>query len=327
MGSGTSAVLNALHETGGYVQEVKTGVGAPLFAAATGTLEGTVVDGVTEAPLAGARVSLVGTTLGAMSDAEGRFRVAGLDEGRYAVTFTHPRTDSIRYQAPATDVTVQPGEAATVRLVAPSLATVIAAGCTGDSLPAGSGVLAGTVRNRATSAPLPSARVTAWWTGPSGPVRGEVETDAEGHYRVCGVPVGTRVSARAVFRGRGGDTETLTLAGTAPVLRDLSTTVVSTSVAFGGGQLEATGAAEATVQARVVDAASGDPISGARVRLAEGTDPRATDRRGALTFRRVAQGTYRVQIEHPDYGSHSRWIAVGTGGTMDVTFQLSRTPR
>jgi hypothetical protein len=321
---GSNVVLDALRETGGYVREVTSPRGERLFTAQTGTLEGTVVDAVTETPLAGARVRLVGTSLGAMSDAEGRFRIASLDEGRYAVTFTHPRTDSLRYQAPATDVLVRLGESANVRLVSPSLATAIAAGCAGDSLSAGTGVLAGTVRNRANGAPLAGARVAVWWNGPSGAQRGEVEADAEGHYRFCGAPQGARLSARATFLGRGGETITLTLPGADPVLRDLSAFVISATAQAGGQRLQSTGATSMSLEGRVVDSESGDPIVGARVRLGEGEEERATDRRGAFTMRRVAHGTYRVQIEHPDYGLQTRWIALGGGATMDVTFQIAK---
>ncbi|HEX8360039.1 MAG TPA: carboxypeptidase regulatory-like domain-containing protein [Longimicrobium sp.] len=323
-GSGTHVVLDALRESGGYVGEVTSATGERLFAAQTGALEGTVVDAVTETPLAGARVTLVGTTRGAMSDEQGRFRVADLDEGRYAVTFTHPRTDSLRYRAPATDVAVRLGEAATVRLVSPSLATAIAAGCAGDSLRAGAGVLAGTVRNRANGAPLAGARVAVWWNGPSGTVRGEVESDAEGQYRFCGAPPGVRLSARASFLGRGGETTTLTIPGAEPVMRDLTTFVVSAAVQAGGEYLQATGVAAMSLEGRVVDAESGDPVAGARVRLGEGEEARTTDRRGAFSVRRVPHGTYRVQIEHPDYGLQTRWIALGGGATMDATFQIAK---
>lgn len=323
-GSGTNVVLDALHETGGYVREVTTAAGERLFAAQTGALEGTVVDAVTETPLAGARVTLVGTDRGAVTDAEGRFRVPDLDEGRYSVTFTHPRTDSLRYRAPATDVSVRLGEAATVRLVSPSLATAIAAGCAGDSLRAGTGVLAGTVRNRANRAALAGARVAVWWNGPSGIVRGEVESDSEGNYRFCGAPPGVRLSARASFLGRSGETITVTLPGPEPVLRDLSTFVVSASASARGEYYQATGATTMSLEGRVLDAESGDPVAGARVRLGEGEEARTTDRRGAFSVRRVPHGTYRVEIEHPDYGLQTRWIALGGGATMDVTFQIAK---
>lgn len=327
IGSGNNVVLDALRETGGYVREVTGQGGEKVFAAESGALEGTVVDAVTGAPLPGARVSLVGTGRGAVTDAEGRFRVPELDEGRYAVTFSHPRTDSLRYTPPAIDVAVQLGAAASVRLVAPSFAAMVAGECTGDSLPAGTGVLAGTVRNRATGSPLAGARVAVWWQGASGTARGEVKSDNAGQYRVCGVPPGVRMSARASFQGRGGEVVSLILPGADPVMRDLTTFAVSASAAGMGDYVQATGVAGVPLEGRVVDAVSGDPVEGARVRLGEGGPERTTSRRGAFSLRRVIHGTYRVEIVHPDYGLQTRWIEVSGNATMDVTFQIARAER
>ena len=327
VGRGSRGVVTALHETGGYVQEVTSGAGERVFAVESGAVEGTVSDAVTEAPLAGARVSLVGTDRSATTDAQGRFRVAGLDEGRYTVTFTHPRTDSLRYTVPATDVAVRLGATTPVRLLSPSFATVIAAACTGDSLAPGAGVLAGTVRKGETEVPLAGANVIVSWNGSAGPGRGEVVSDTEGNYRFCGAPIGVPLLVRAAFEGRGGRPDTVTLASAAPVLRDVRTYVISASVTVGGVLVQATGTPRVAVAARVVDAASGDPIIGARVRLGEDNAPRTTDKRGVATARGVVQGTYRVEIEHPDYGTHTRWIAVGGSEHVDVTFQVARRER
>jgi hypothetical protein len=319
---GSNVVLKALRETGGYVQEVSTGAGERVFAAESGTLEGVVVDAVTEIPLADARVALVGTDRRATTDSRGRFRIAELGEGRYSVTFTHPRTDSLRYRVPATDVAVWTGAAASVRLLSPSLATVIAAGCAGDSLAAGAGVLAGAVRNRGSRVPIPDAAVTVWWNGPAGAVRGEVRSDSEGNYRFCAAPVGVPITARASLHGEQGDPVTLTLGGTAPVLRDLAVTVFAQIVHVEGVTLRATGSPDVAVHGQILDAASGDPVQGVTVRL-EGAAPRTTNRRGIFVTGRVRQGTHRVEIEHPRYGMQTRWIAVG-GGEVHVTFEIAR---
>jgi hypothetical protein len=317
---GSNVVLQALRETGGYVQDVSTEAGERVFAAESGTLEGVVSDAVTAAPLAGARVALVGTQRTAMTDGEGRFRIAGLGEGRYSVTFTHPRTDSLRYRVPATDVTVRTGAASSVRLLSPSLATVIAAGC--DSLAAGAGVLAGAVINKGSRVPIPDASVTVWWNGSAGPVRGEVRSDTEGNYRFCAAPVGVPITARASLHGKPGDPVTLTLDGTAPVLRDLAVVVYAQIVQVEGVTLRATGSPDVAVHGLIVDAASGDPVQGVTVRL-EGAAPRTTNRRGMFVTGRVRQGTHRVEIEHPRYGMQTRWIAVG-GGQVYVTFEIAR---
>lgn len=54
--------------------------------AATGSVEGTVSDEETAAPLPGAIVQLRGTGLGALTDAAGRFRIGGVAPGAYVVS-------------------------------------------------------------------------------------------------------------------------------------------------------------------------------------------------------------------------------------------------
>ena len=60
-----------------------------LFAGTTGILEGTVVDRDTRETLIGVSVSIVGTGLGAATDAEGRFQVNNVESGTYDVRITN----------------------------------------------------------------------------------------------------------------------------------------------------------------------------------------------------------------------------------------------
>jgi hypothetical protein len=320
MARGETVQLAGIRERGGYVREVTDAEGERVFTAHAGTLQGRVVDAGTDAPLAGARVSLVGTPHAVTTDAEGRFRFDGLDERRYAVTFAHPRTDSLRYLVPATEVAVRLGEAASVRLLAPTEARAIAGAC--DSISAGAGVLAGTVRNEESGGPLPGARVAVSWAGASAG-RGEVESDPEGRFRFCGAPVGVPLLARASFQGKSGRPVAVTLPGADPVLRDLGAPVVSASVSLGRVRLEATGAVSAAVRVTVVDAASGLPVPGVRVTFGDGGEARTTDRRGAFTARGVPHGDHRVLLQHPDYGVHTRWVAI-SGVEADVDFRIAR---
>jgi len=82
-----------------------------------GTLEGTVRDVSTLSPLVGAHVRLVGTTSGAATDLEGRFRLTGLAPGNYSLRFSH-----VGYEPfVRTDVIVRPGRITTVHAdLAPS---------------------------------------------------------------------------------------------------------------------------------------------------------------------------------------------------------------
>lgn len=77
-----------------------------------GVISGRVLDAMTEQPLVGANVIIVGTTLGAAADAEGRFRIEGLAPGTYVL-----RTTMVGY-APAitSDVVVTAVKPASVEI-------------------------------------------------------------------------------------------------------------------------------------------------------------------------------------------------------------------
>ena len=60
----------------------------PSFAATTGKIAGVVKDANTGEPLAGANVLIVGTTMGASTDSEGRYFVINVPVGRYSIRAT-----------------------------------------------------------------------------------------------------------------------------------------------------------------------------------------------------------------------------------------------
>lgn len=64
------------------------GAGAVPAMAQTGTIAGVVVDAETGETLVGANVALKGTTTGTATDLEGRFRIKGIEPGRYDVVFS-----------------------------------------------------------------------------------------------------------------------------------------------------------------------------------------------------------------------------------------------
>lgn len=68
-------------------------------------LTGTITDGGTGEVLPGANVSIAGTTQGASSDEEGRYRIGGLEPGTYTVNVSF-----IGYQTSTHEITIEEGE-------------------------------------------------------------------------------------------------------------------------------------------------------------------------------------------------------------------------
>jgi TonB-dependent SusC/RagA subfamily outer membrane receptor len=79
----------------------------PLLAQQTGTVSGTVVDAATMQPLNGAQVVVGETGRGALTDARGRFLVAGVPAGTHAV-----RVSNLGYRSSTRQLSVGAGETA-----------------------------------------------------------------------------------------------------------------------------------------------------------------------------------------------------------------------
>src|SRR5258705_28117 len=76
-----------------YVSWIKRGVvvallfagPAPLFAQATGTVAGTVFGAVTERPVAGVRLQVLGTVVSATSGQDGKYTIRGVPVGTHTI--------------------------------------------------------------------------------------------------------------------------------------------------------------------------------------------------------------------------------------------------
>jgi hypothetical protein len=190
--------MAGIREAAGEVLEVRSLAGELIRSTQRASLAGVVFDSTRLAPLAGAQVRLAGTAVEARTDAEGRFRIADVSEGRFSVVFSHPRADSLEYSAPPRTVDLRRGADNEVGLALPPLAAVLAARCSPAERRAGTGVVAGTVRAEGASPP-PGTPVLLTWaaTGAAPAGRAVAWTDVGGRYVACAVPPGVAVLARA----------------------------------------------------------------------------------------------------------------------------------
>ncbi len=63
---------------------------AILFAQETGVIEGEIIDRDTKQEIIGAKLEVLNTTFGAVSDVNGNFRLSGLPVGTYRLKATAP---------------------------------------------------------------------------------------------------------------------------------------------------------------------------------------------------------------------------------------------
>jgi TonB-dependent starch-binding outer membrane protein SusC len=89
---------------------------------ATGTVSGRVTESESQRPIPEAQISIVGTTRGSRTDADGRYRIAGVPAG--SVTL---RVARIGFQSTTRQVTVAAGQEATADFTVGAIATVLSA--------------------------------------------------------------------------------------------------------------------------------------------------------------------------------------------------------
>jgi hypothetical protein len=184
---------------------ITTTMGQPVYRAPLAELRGTIVDAQSE-PVAGATVSLVGTSYVTESDPNGRFAMAGALDGEYAVAYSHPVLDSLAFSPPEHYVSLSPGRTDTVELAMPALEAIINPLCEDGPRGPGQRIIVGVVRDSETLAVAEGVRVTAR----IGDSELSTVTDAEGFYTICGVSSYVPVELHAEFPDKTADTVTLT---------------------------------------------------------------------------------------------------------------------
>lgn len=311
-----------IREQGGEVLEVRTTGGTLVRSTARAALSGTVFDSTRSVPLAGARVRLAGTATEAETDAQGRFQMPDVAEGRYSVVFAHPRADSLEYASRPVSVDVRRDAANSVSLALPPLPTILAARCSPTERRPGTGVVAGVVRQEEPGAPRPGTPVLLTWAAagetPAG--RALAWTDAAGNYLACAVPAGVAVEARAGTSPGAPSQLRASLDG--PTRHDL--TIAAARVASAAGAAAREAASTVRLTGRVLDAATRKPVAGVVVRVDDGEAEQTTSERGEFTFESLAPGAHRVSIAHDEYGTRVQPVEIRGTGNAEVELSLSR---
>jgi hypothetical protein len=169
-------------------------------------------------------------------------------------------------------------------------------------------ILEGTVVNGETNIPLQGVDVAMHWL-PAGRTKSEqrrAETGRTGVFRFCdapaGVPIIVRVASASGERGSRtvqlGEGETASVELSAPTMF-------------------------AAVSGRIIDYASGQPVSSATIDLGFDALRRITQDDGAFHFERVPPGFYTVNVQHLGYASVSDSIGVDFGARVTVTVKMA----
>jgi len=316
-----AAVITELREEGGDVTEIRTLAGAPIRLDALAQLAGVVFDSTTARPLAGARVALEGTSHAVVTDSAGAYVLRDLSEGDFQVRVSHPRMDSLQWDAPAARVALRNGVTSRHNVAIPGMGTLLTSEC-------GQGAaLAGHVRSLEGAA-LPAAPVTVAWTAAGGaPDSLRARADNTGLFRFCGVPAGVTLELRTAAVGASG-VSTRQLAQGERGYQELAldvppaSTLAATTLPSGSSAAGAALGEARAVTGRLLDAETGRPVGLAAVRMAGSTA--MTNREGRFAFEDgVPPGEYEVEIRHGSYPERRAVINVLDAPGTDIEVRIA----
>ncbi len=192
----TRQTLTAIREQGGTVL-LDRGPPPPRQA-----ITGTVIGG-TGAPVAGARVSVMGTSIAAKTGSDGHFEIRGIPQGLYSVVVSTPELDSLGVTGPADTVRLTARGGPDVTLSVPSRAALAAAMCPEPDTDRRLAALRVLMVDSASGAPLRDMPARVWWKSYTGSASNKNLTehtdgivaslDSLGSFTVCGLPPGQKI--------------------------------------------------------------------------------------------------------------------------------------
>ncbi len=274
-----------------------------------GTVNGTVTDAVSGAPVPGITVQLRTMAEGnnllvgsSVTNAAGSFSIAGLATGVY---YASAAGASAGYTSEIHGDILCPGSCNTSTIVSSGSPIVVTAGAAATAVDFAlqpGGTISGTVRQAATSAPLANVLVQAVGrVGLTTTFFGSATTNASGDYSIRALPTGSYQLYTSTNQAINEIYDDIACPG-ACTSADAVSTGTPVSVAAGGTTggkdflLEPGGAVSGTI----LTAATGVPVSNVSVQLYRQTGPTTgafvssatSDALGVFTVRGVPTGTY-----------------------------------
>ncbi len=278
--------------------------------AAAQTIHGTIVDSASGKGVARARVGVSGSSLQATTDSLGRFTIDGAPSGEQILAIHTPSLDSLNagYSAP---VTVTTG-ATNVAVRVPSALQIAGSACGERGFGRG-GIVLGRLRVADDSTASLSGTVSAEWKtagGSDSSIWVSATADARGRFALCGVPLETALSVRALTDGASGQAANVRVSSGARFSR---TELVlhrerTTTATFAG----------------VVTDSTSKPIAGVEITLPDLGKGTATNEEGAFVLRDVPVGSQHVLARHVGYGPVESQLTFVEGQTIQRHITMTR---
>ncbi len=300
------------------------------------TVTGVAVDSVRGGYLRGAIVYVSGTSLSAMTDSSGRFKIDSVIPGTRHLEVMHPLLDSIALRVRSPERDLKAGDTTVFILALPSPSTIVANKCTAEEIGRGKAALVGTVTDGDTGAPATGSTVSVEWLeyqlGRRSMNRlphrriGSVRSD--GTYRVCGIPDDLTTGTIAF---RGADSTSTVPATFTQKLAVVSFRIPGPVAALPSAPVNRLDSAapasvprgSATLTGRVVDP-NGSPLANARVAVETDDASAMTDNNGDFRLTGLRTGTRGLSVRRLGFAAKDLPVDVSATAPQSVTVTLER---
>ena len=289
-----------------------------LHAQVTSEVRGFAYDSLRSAPLAGAFISLAGSSRSAVSDSLGRFRFDSLTAGTYTLVMHHEVLDSVGFSGRRARVVLS-GAAAEVTIAVPSFGTLWRAACGGAPPGADTGFVYGVVRST-DERPVRRVKVAVAWndltytkvTGFNEKSWGaSVPADSLGNFALCGVPTTGVLHVLAGNDSLVSDRVEMGPIASRVARRDLLV-----------GPRSAADSTSRGVVTGIISSGDG-AVQGALI-VADDVHEARSDETGRFWLRDVPSGTRQIEIRAIGAEPVSRAVDVRPGDTAIVSVQLKK---
>jgi hypothetical protein len=297
------------------------------LATKTGTAEitGLLVDSLHGTYLRHAEVVIEGAQQSATSDSVGRFKISGLKPGTYQVGVFHPVLDSLGLSLATKKFYVGADSSSFVMLSVPSSTTIIKTWCPPLGPRAqGTSAVIGRVTDPESMLPVKGAEVSIAWSQVE--VSKEVgvrrtprllrdSTNAQGDYRICGLPNDMKATLQARMGGAITAEVPIELGtdDTELFLRNLLLSRVDSGAKTGSAAVSGTVILE------------GSPSNaGSRVELVGTNIVAMTNDKGQFTMRNLPSGSHVLLARHLGFGAETVPVDLSSHEPKQVSVKLPK---
>jgi Carboxypeptidase regulatory-like domain/TonB-dependent Receptor Plug Domain len=286
---------------------------------------GVVLDSLNGRYLSGADVIVEGSKATLVTDSLGRFRIDSLSPGTYQVGVFHALLDTLGISLATQPFHIGPDSSSFIVLAVPSAATIIHSACPIRAPRAqGTSAVIGHVTDPESLQPVAGADVSIAWSQLE--VSKEVgvrrtphvvrdSTDAQGAFRICGLPSSMKATLQA--RKAGAITAEIPISLGDQESELFARTLLLSRVDSGAK----TG--NASVSGRVV--LDGAPSNaGSRVELVGTGVVALTNENGEFTMRNLPSGSHVLLARHLGFGAETAPVDLSSHTPKQVTIKLPK---